>query len=260
MADRSRAVTGCGFGSAVGEYAPAGVEPGSARWWLQRAELDRRRRPRVGGLSTERIIGAALDILRADGLEALTVRAVAERLGTSNASLYRHIASRDELIALIADHVMGGIRIERTGRGWRADIEALMREMRRVILSQPLPDSVGRNLHGYGPNMLRIVNAAVAVFSAAGLAGEQAVHTAIAMIELVAGGAAIQRSRAGRGGGGVPAGAGFDELLDSLPAGDVTALRETGDVYLSAPADDVFAHSMGIFLDGVTSRLPAHGR
>lgn len=196
-------------------------------------------------------------MLRAGGLDALTVRAVAERLGTSNASLYRHIASRDELLALIADHVMGDIRIEPTGRGWRADTEALMNEMRRVILRQPLPDAVGRNLHGYGPNMLRIVNMAVTTFITAGLAGAEAVYTTIAMIELVAGAAAIQRSRSGRSPSGVPAAAGFDELLDRLPAADVTALRGSGDIYLSAPADDIFAHSMAIFLDGVASRLPA---
>ncbi|KPM55380.1 TetR family transcriptional regulator [Frankia sp. R43] len=236
--------------------ASVGYEPGSARWWIQRSDLERRRRPRLGGLSTERIIGAALDVLREDGLDALTVRAVAERLGTSNASLYRHIASRDELIALIGDHVMGDIRIGRTGRGWRADIEVLMSEMRRVILNQPLPDAAGRNMHGYGPNMLRFVNAAVTAFDSAGLPRAEAVYTTIAMIELVAGAATIQRSRSGRSPSGVPAGAGFEELLDRLPPDDVAALRETGDVYLSAPVDAVFAHSMAIFLDGVTSRLP----
>jgi AcrR family transcriptional regulator len=249
-------MTDAGTGPAACVPPGPGPEAGSAQWWLRRAELDRRRRPRAGGLSTERIIGAALDVLREGGLDALTVRAVADRLGTSNASLYRHIASRDELIALIGDHVMGDIRIERTGLGWRADIEALMGEMRRVVLSQPLPETVGRNLHGYGPNMLRLINAAVAVFSSTGLGRKESVYTVIAMIEMVAGSATIQRSRSGRSLDGVPAAGGFDELLESLPAGDTAALRDTGDIYLAAPVDDVFAHSVAIFLDGVTSRLP----
>jgi len=72
-------------------------EPGSARWWAERTAAEARRRPRAGGLSAARIVEAALDILRQDGLSALTVRSVAGRLGTASASLYRHIAGREEL-------------------------------------------------------------------------------------------------------------------------------------------------------------------
>ncbi len=60
-------------------------------------------RPRV--LSRERIIAAARHIADGEGLEALTVRHVAEQLGTGQASLYRHIADRGELLMLLADDV-----------------------------------------------------------------------------------------------------------------------------------------------------------
>lgn len=232
------------------------ADPGSARWWAERSLADRRRRPRAGGLSTERIVETSLEVLREEGLEALTVRSVAERLGTSNASLYRHIASRDELIALIADHVMGDIRLERTGRGWRADVEALMLEMRRVILSQPLPPSAGRSQSGSGPNMLRLVEFALALYREAGLTDRQAVHTTITMIEFVGGSTSIRRSPAGRGSNGVAGAAGLRQLLDGLPADDFPALRATGNLYTAASADDVFTHGMALFLDGVTSQLP----
>ncbi|WP_116430035.1 TetR/AcrR family transcriptional regulator [Parafrankia soli] len=247
-------------GAAPAEETAVPAEPGSARWWTERALVDRRRRPRAGGLSTERIVETALEILREEGLEALTVRSVAERLGTSNASLYRHIASRDELIALIADHVMGDIRLDRTGRGWRADVEALMLEMRRVILSQPLPPSAGRSKSGSGsgPNMLRLVEFALALYREAGLTDRQAVYTTITMIEFVGGSTNIRRSPAGRGSNGVAGAADLRQLLDGLPADDFPALRTAGNLYTAASADDVFTHGMTLFLDGVASQLPSN--
>ncbi|OHV47468.1 TetR family transcriptional regulator [Pseudofrankia sp. BMG5.36] len=244
--------------STPGPAAPrrgiAPPEAGSARWWAQRAASASRRRPRPGGLSSDRIVEAALDVLREGGFDALTLRCVAERLDTTIASLYRHIASRDELIALIADHVMGDIRLDRTGRGWRADVEALMRDFRRISLDQPLPPSA-RSRSGYGPNMLRVVDAALGLFLEAGLSAEQAGYATITMLELMAS-AVILRAHRGQGPGGAMGSDGFDELLDRLPADQFTALRASGSTYVSAGADDVFDHSMAIFLDGVASQLP----
>lgn len=60
-------------------------------------------RPRV--LSRERIVTMARRIADDEGLDALTVRRVAQRLGTGQASLYRHIEDRDELLRLLAEDV-----------------------------------------------------------------------------------------------------------------------------------------------------------
>lgn len=235
------------------------AEPGSAQWWVERAETENRRRPRSGGLTTTRIIEAALEVLREDGVDAMTVRAVADRLGTRSASLYRYIDSRDELLALITDHVMGDIRIARTGRGWRADTESLIHEMRRVMLSQPLPPSAGRTTAGYGPNTLRLIDTALERFLEAGLDPEHAAYTTTAMIQFVAGATNIQRSTVGRGPDGATRSGGFARLLSRLPADSYSALRIAGDEYVAASGDDVFAHGIAIFLDGVASQLrPVH--
>ncbi|MYX27664.1 TetR family transcriptional regulator [Streptomyces sp. SID8381] len=60
-------------------------------------------RPRI--LSRERIVAAARRIADDEGLDALTVRRVAQLLGTGQASLYRHIRDRDELLRLLAEDV-----------------------------------------------------------------------------------------------------------------------------------------------------------
>lgn len=231
-------------------------EPGSARWWAERTAAEARRRPRAGGLSAARIVEAALDILRQDGLSALTVRSVAGRLGTASASLYRHIAGREELIALIVDHVLGDISLESTGRGWRADVEALMRELRRVVLEQPLPLAAARARSADGPNMLRLIDAALGLFLQAGLPDEAAARTAITMIEFVAGSATIQRSPLGRTARGTAGSEDFDQLLGAWPPDRLPALRTAGAAYLAAAVEDVFTHGVALFLDGVTSQIP----
>lgn len=60
-------------------------------------------RPRT--LSRERIVAAARQVADADGLDALSVRRVAQVVGTGQASLYRHIANSRELLMLLAEDV-----------------------------------------------------------------------------------------------------------------------------------------------------------
>lgn len=242
-----------------GDPARSAPEPGSIRWWTEREASERRRRPRAGGLTTARVVEAALDVLRTEGVEALTVRAVADRLHTSSGSLYRHIASRDELIALIADQVMGDIRLTPTGRGWRTDVEGLMCELRRVLLAQPLPTSAGRSRSGYGPNALRLIDAALGMFLDAGMAAEQAARAATTMIQFVAGVVDIERSSAGRGARGAVGADDFGQRLAGLPAERFQALRTAGAAYVSVPAVEAFSYGMARFLDGIACEISVSG-
>ncbi|MCK9923960.1 TetR/AcrR family transcriptional regulator [Frankia sp. AgPm24] len=227
--------------------------PGSTVWWIDRVGVAARRRPRTGGLSTQRIVRAAIEVLDERGFEALTVRAVADRLDTSSGALYQHIASRDELIVLIADHYLGQARLHPGGgTDWRTDVEELMREMRRVLLEAPLPPSASTDRAIWGPGTLRIVDAALGLFLAAGLTNDQAGFATAAIIDFVFGAVAIQRGSGGRG----PHGAGdISAFLNTLPPDQYLALRTAGPAFLAASADSVFAQGMALVLDGVASRF-----
>jgi AcrR family transcriptional regulator len=63
-----------------------------------------RRTPR--SLSREAIVDAALAVLDAEGLDAVTMRRVADQLGTGPASLYAHVADKDEMVAAVLDRVI----------------------------------------------------------------------------------------------------------------------------------------------------------
>lgn len=64
---------------------------------------------RAAPLDRERIAKAALELLDAQGQEAVTMRAIAERLGVRAPSLYNHVRSKDSLLELVADRVVSQV-------------------------------------------------------------------------------------------------------------------------------------------------------
>lgn len=80
-----------------------------------------RRGPRAG-LDVEAIVGAAIEIADADGLEAVSMAKVAERLGYTPMSLYRHVPSKNDLLALVQDAAFGDPPVDAPTGDWRAGL------------------------------------------------------------------------------------------------------------------------------------------
>lgn len=102
---------------------PGRAGAGSARPRRQRA------------LSQSAIVEAALEIVDREGLDALTMRTVAHALGTGPASLYAYVGSKEEMIELLVERVVGEVRFggEPDPARWAEQIKETAREMRRVF-------------------------------------------------------------------------------------------------------------------------------
>ncbi|MEY9964100.1 AcrR family transcriptional regulator [Streptacidiphilus sp. MAP12-16] len=86
----------------------------------------------------DRIAAVGVALADADGLAAVTMRAVAVVLGAAPASLYRYVATRDELLELMIDRVNGELSYAALGSGrWLDDLLALARQSRSVYLAHP---------------------------------------------------------------------------------------------------------------------------
>ncbi|KQH81389.1 TetR family transcriptional regulator [Mycobacterium gordonae] len=59
----------------------------------------------------DRIVGTALELVDEEGAEALSMRSLAQRLGSGTATLYRHFANRAELVAMVVDRMLGEVAI-----------------------------------------------------------------------------------------------------------------------------------------------------
>ena len=72
---------------------------------------DRQTRRRRDPISREAIVQAAVRLLDTEGLDAFSMRRVADELGTGAASLYWHVGSKDGLLDLVMDQVIGEQRV-----------------------------------------------------------------------------------------------------------------------------------------------------
>jgi AcrR family transcriptional regulator len=89
--------------------------------------------------SRDEIAAAALLLADAEGLAAVTMRRVAGAVGTAPASLYRYVANRDELFALMANAATAELSLTDlpTGAGWRPDILTVARRIRALYRAHP---------------------------------------------------------------------------------------------------------------------------
>ncbi|MFI6813497.1 TetR/AcrR family transcriptional regulator [Nonomuraea sp. NPDC050328] len=108
--------------------------------------------------SRAQITEAAVRLADAEGLEAATMRRIAAEIGAGAMSLYRYVPSRDDLVDLIADHLMGELDLAGLPSGdWRADLTRYACELRAMWLRHPWIAGVQRSRAGFGPNQLRLI-------------------------------------------------------------------------------------------------------
>ena len=109
-------------------------------------------------LTQEAIVDTALRILESEGFDALSMRHVAAELGTGAASLYAHVANKDELLKLCIDRVFADMDFpEPDPDAWVEQLRAAMRQTRRVFQAHP---GLARAMLGrvpMGPNGMRLI-------------------------------------------------------------------------------------------------------
>jgi AcrR family transcriptional regulator len=98
------------------------------------------RAPRTvdGELTRDRIVSAAIEIADAEGLDALSMRGIAAKLGVATMSTYRHVASKDDLVVLMADAAFGELDYpEPRPVGWRPLLERAGRTLWALFRRHP---------------------------------------------------------------------------------------------------------------------------
>jgi AcrR family transcriptional regulator len=89
-------------------------------------------------LSRERIVRAAIGLVDEQGMDSLSMARLADRLGCATMSLYRHVASKDELQAVMLDAALGQPpQLDDPAMGWRAGLETWARTLLAVYRRHP---------------------------------------------------------------------------------------------------------------------------
>jgi AcrR family transcriptional regulator len=119
-------------------------------------------------LTRERVLRVALAHADAGGLEALTMRKLAEELGVAPMALYRHVANRDDLVDGMVDIVFGEIDLPSAGDDWRAAMRQRAISVRDVLSCHRWAIGLMESRANPGPANLRHHDAVIGSLRAAG--------------------------------------------------------------------------------------------
>jgi AcrR family transcriptional regulator len=242
---------------------------------------DRSARRRRDPISRDAIVAAAIRLLDAEGLDALSMRRIANELGTGAASLYWHVGSKDGLLDLVFDQIIGELEVPEPVPGqWREQLKDVARAQRAISLRHPYVVRISIGRIPMGPNALRYSERVLAILRAGGLPPRLAVQGSHLLISTVNGftldetgvdDAADPAASAGEDGTG-PASARMDSAsrvqeaaemartyLASLPAQQFPHLVELADEFSYSDPEERFELLIDIFTDGLARRAAADG-
>jgi AcrR family transcriptional regulator len=144
------------------------------------APRSRRERPAKPALSRDAIVAAALEIARTEGVEALSMRRLAQALDTGPASLYVYVADRDDLHQLLFDAAIGTVETEPVEpERWREQLKALAHRMVKMM-SEDFPGIALLAMAHIptGDNALRVTESLLALLKAGGASDQAAAYAA----------------------------------------------------------------------------------
>ena len=142
----------------------------------------RTRRPR-GSLSREGILDAA-EAVAAQGFDALTMRAVAARLGAVPMALYNHFATKDQLVDGLLDRVLSRFEPEPATDDWTEDLRRFARAHRGLLVEHPWAVAPLFTQPNPGLGAVRIGEFALGILRRAGFTNAQAVAAFSGIIAL----------------------------------------------------------------------------
>ncbi|WP_327677246.1 TetR/AcrR family transcriptional regulator C-terminal domain-containing protein [Kitasatospora sp. NBC_00458] len=227
----------------------------------------RQREPEQPTLNRAAIVHEAIAMLDADGVEALSMRKLGARLNAGATSLYRHVATKDELMELAVDEVFGEITVpDADSSDWRAAVIATCESFRATTLRHRwLASVLGQAGLAYlGPNLVAVSERLAELFTAIGFPdAPRALDTILSYVIGMSTTEAAWLTTVARSGESegafiarlIPAAqeavAGHELLADSYAAAATGSIADP-----VATRDAKFAFGLEVILDGLALRLP----
>lgn len=127
-------------------------------------------------LSRTRVLQAAVNFADTHGLNALSMRKLAQTLSVEAMSLYNHVHNKDDLLDGIVDIVVGEIDVPSVGGDWKAAMRQRARSAHAVMVAHPWATMLILSRANVGPSMLRYVDATIGCLRQAGFSYAMADH------------------------------------------------------------------------------------
>jgi TetR/AcrR family transcriptional regulator, tetracycline repressor protein len=158
----------------MANWHQAAADEGGHQLWFSPPDSEESRRRQT--LTRERVVAEALTVIATDGADALSMRALAARLGVVPGALYRHVRSKEQLRDLVVDEVLAEVDT-RAGHAlsWTEQVKTLAHRLRAVLEDHPGIAALLKTRDPLGPHSLALAEAFLTSLQQAGLPAEQTV-------------------------------------------------------------------------------------
>lgn len=201
------------------------------------------------------MVNAAIRVADRGGVEAITMRRVAQELGVEAMSLYHHVPNKDAILDGVVDAVFAAIELPGPGAAdWRAATRARAESARAVLSAHSWALGLMDSRRSPGPATLRHHDAVLGILREGGFSLRMAAH-AVSLVDSYVGGYVLQEAN-------LPMATPDDVadvttgILERLPAGELPYLREMiGHVMRPGYAyADEFDYGLDLILDALDAR------
>jgi len=238
--------------------------------WQRAPERPARRRR--DPISRDAIVTAAVQLLDREGLAALSMRKLADELGAGAASLYWHVGSKDGLLDLVMDQVIGEGKVpDPDPARWQEQLKQVARDQRAASLRHPWIVRVSIGRIPMGPNALRYSERILAILRAGGLPPHLSVQGYLLLIATVNGftidETGVDDSAPAAGAAAPRDPDSLQETADmardyiaSLPSSLFPTMTDLADEFALASPEERFELLIDIFVDGLSRHVAQSGR
>lgn len=248
---------------ARGEAAAPALGAGIAAAWGVKAPAGKGPKP---GLTLDRIVGVAVAIADAEGLDAVSMNRVAKELKTGAMSLYRYVESKNELLGLMVDAALGAVPPTAASGGWRERLERWAWATVEALRAHPWAVEAPVAGPPLAPHAVAWFEDALAALTDTGLTEAEKPSVVLMLSGYATNHVTVMRQveQGFLAGGGDAAMRGYSDTLRALadparfPA--LTAVLEAGVFDRADPPDEEFAFGLARVLDGIEALIRTRSR
>jgi AcrR family transcriptional regulator len=157
---------------AVAASSSSATDGGASSLWFTPPFDDQDRRAQ---LTRARVVAEALAVIAKDGVQALTMRSLAARLGVVPGALYHHVRNKEQLHDLVLDDILAEVDCHLDpSLAWTERLKVLAHRLRVVLEQHPGVAGILKTRDPLGPHSLALAEAFLSALQAAGFGDREA--------------------------------------------------------------------------------------
>lgn len=138
----------------------------------KKKSLNKSSKRKKRAVSRDLLVSAAIKLADKKGLEGLSMRSLASKVGVEAMSLYNHVRNKEDLLDEIVDHVFGKIKWDKSAKDWRLSMEQRAISTKKILSKHKWVIKILESRKAPGPNTLAHHDAVIACLRSAGFSLE----------------------------------------------------------------------------------------